>query len=343
MATTRQVEANRLNALKSTGPKTDEGKARSRINATRHGMAGESSAVDPALAEAFARRRSAWAAEYRPEGDAAGWALDQVVAASFRVEACTRAFDAAVVDHVGRAGLAWEIDRRLDAEAVASRLARDPALVLRRLESTRHGAELLAGLWTRLGQALDTDGGWTEAQRSIALDLLGVPAAFRDGPTDLDAPDGIDPADHLRGLVRDRLEALDASLAESLEPLDDLIRSQAEAGHTAILAAPARLILRYERDAWRRYHSGIRDLRNPPTIADAPPAEPEPEPAPEPRPRPAPAPIPAPRREAIVSDLPFDQIPFTALQPRPSPRVEPRAATSYSYLDMAVGIAPAGG
>src|SRR5271157_5629754 len=38
MATAAQIEANRLNAQKSTGPRTERGKARAKLNAVTHGM-----------------------------------------------------------------------------------------------------------------------------------------------------------------------------------------------------------------------------------------------------------------------------------------------------------------
>jgi hypothetical protein len=38
MISDARIEANRRNALKSTGPKTERGKERSRLNALRHGM-----------------------------------------------------------------------------------------------------------------------------------------------------------------------------------------------------------------------------------------------------------------------------------------------------------------
>ena len=41
MASERQIVANRVNAKKSTGPKTDAGKQRSRRNAIRHGLSAE--------------------------------------------------------------------------------------------------------------------------------------------------------------------------------------------------------------------------------------------------------------------------------------------------------------
>jgi hypothetical protein len=41
MTSQKQIEANRLNALKSTGPRTEHGKRRSRRNAFRHGLTAE--------------------------------------------------------------------------------------------------------------------------------------------------------------------------------------------------------------------------------------------------------------------------------------------------------------
>ena len=41
MTSYRQIEANRRNALKSTGPRTELGKQASRCNAVRHGLTAE--------------------------------------------------------------------------------------------------------------------------------------------------------------------------------------------------------------------------------------------------------------------------------------------------------------
>src|SRR5216110_1403521 len=41
MTSFRQIEANRRNARKSTGPRTEAGKQRSRCNAVRHGLTAE--------------------------------------------------------------------------------------------------------------------------------------------------------------------------------------------------------------------------------------------------------------------------------------------------------------
>src|ERR1035441_1475077 len=57
MATYAQLNANRLNAQRSTGPRSDEGKAVSRVNALKHGIDARSLVIpgeDPADLEALA-------------------------------------------------------------------------------------------------------------------------------------------------------------------------------------------------------------------------------------------------------------------------------------------------
>jgi hypothetical protein len=57
MATKKQIEANRRNAALSQGPTTDSGRARSRLNATKHGMAAELTSAETITSSAFIERR----------------------------------------------------------------------------------------------------------------------------------------------------------------------------------------------------------------------------------------------------------------------------------------------
>ena len=66
MTSLKQIEANRRNALKSTGPRTEQGKHRSRQNALRHGLTAET--VIPALENAvdYSAFEASIMAEYQP-------------------------------------------------------------------------------------------------------------------------------------------------------------------------------------------------------------------------------------------------------------------------------------
>ena len=46
MTSLKQIEANRRNALKSTGPRSENGKQRSRRNAVRHGLTAETTITE---------------------------------------------------------------------------------------------------------------------------------------------------------------------------------------------------------------------------------------------------------------------------------------------------------
>jgi hypothetical protein len=61
-----QLEANRQNAQKSTGPRTEEGKKRSRINATRHGLTGQFHAFSHEDKIAFDEHCTNLMADYKP-------------------------------------------------------------------------------------------------------------------------------------------------------------------------------------------------------------------------------------------------------------------------------------
>jgi hypothetical protein len=66
MATIKQFQANRLNALKSTGPKTEAGKLKSRLNAVRHTLTAETVVSALEDAEDYEAFEQSIAADYAP-------------------------------------------------------------------------------------------------------------------------------------------------------------------------------------------------------------------------------------------------------------------------------------
>src|SRR3974390_1890845 len=64
MSSLKQIEANRRNALKSTGPTSTEGKERSRCNAVRHGLTAETIIADLEDAEDCQAFEAAIIADY---------------------------------------------------------------------------------------------------------------------------------------------------------------------------------------------------------------------------------------------------------------------------------------
>src|SRR5262249_18189916 len=155
---------------RSTGPKTAEGKDASRRNALKHGLAGSGAVLpedDLALVE---ERTAAFRADLRPADAHEEALVEQMALDSVRLERCRKHFVVLCHDYAVRAQLCWDDGRRLEAEHLAARSAKDPARVSRQLRRTRQGCELLIERWEGLGRVLREAGEWTDAQRALALD-----------------------------------------------------------------------------------------------------------------------------------------------------------------------------
>ena len=68
MATKRQIEMNRLNAKKSTGPITAEGKAQSSLNGIKHGLYSNVRILPDESAEEFTEFRRFLMEDMKPDG-----------------------------------------------------------------------------------------------------------------------------------------------------------------------------------------------------------------------------------------------------------------------------------
>ena len=85
MASARKAEANRRNALKSTGPKTPEGKAAVRLNAVTHGLLSREGLLPGEDEDALRDLGERLRAELQPEGELENLLVDRIIAAYWRL------------------------------------------------------------------------------------------------------------------------------------------------------------------------------------------------------------------------------------------------------------------
>ena len=82
MATQKQIDANRRNAQKSTGPVTDLGKATAKFNALKHGMTARTAVLPYEDAHSYSELRAAFHDSYKP-ANAVEASLVETVANSY--------------------------------------------------------------------------------------------------------------------------------------------------------------------------------------------------------------------------------------------------------------------
>src|SRR5215203_2951282 len=108
MASDKKAEANRRNALKSTGPKTPEGKAAVRLNALKHGLLSQEILLPGEDEEALRELGEALRAELQPLGELESLFVDRIIASYWRLRRLGRV----------EAGIfAWQLYRELRERA----------------------------------------------------------------------------------------------------------------------------------------------------------------------------------------------------------------------------------
>src|SRR5215218_10555385 len=85
MTSEKKAQANRQNALKSTGPKTPEGKAAVRLNALRHGILSREILLPGEDEEALRELGEHLRAELQPGGELENLLVDRIISAYWRL------------------------------------------------------------------------------------------------------------------------------------------------------------------------------------------------------------------------------------------------------------------
>ena len=151
----RQLESNRRNAERSTGPRTALGKSISRRNSLKHGMTGSGVVLAAEDAAELERRSEALLVEMEPRGELARNLVRRVALMTVKLDRCSEHEAKAIAYRMRRATAEFDDARLAEVEKAYSWLAHEPATHARRLRAMPEGidklVESLEGLKSDLG------------------------------------------------------------------------------------------------------------------------------------------------------------------------------------------------
>jgi len=288
MPTDAQIEANRRNAQRSTGPKTEEGKKQSRRNALKHGLAAEVLVPDEDR-KAFRKEKRRMREEIEPRSRIEEVLVRRAARSSMRLSKCEQIEDRTLEQTVLDALNDWEERRRHAIRSKAQALQDEPAELVEALEGSAFGCDWMIRHWKRLERALlGGKRAWSRDQLDQALRLLGRIPAFEGDEGDPEtrrlarlaaviAPDAFTPPTPTEAdpPITDNADAARAELLElvraereRLDPLRALAWDEVEGPEQQAVIERARIDttaqgqanLRYERSAELGFHRSLERL-----------------------------------------------------------------------------------
>src|SRR5579883_2863088 len=205
MASPKQIEANRKNAQKSTGPKTAEGKMRVCMNAIKHGLTAATVVLPGEDPQQLQARVDAWKDHLKPSSPLEDYLIERAAHVSWQVDRADRTVAARLTERLTY-GPADEAAAETEEVAdLARRLFWDPrgplalyphssglrptpriswptavddpinpAQIVNRLEMTAPGCRWLLDRWAELRRRLEAGLKWQAPDRLRAIRLLGA-------------------------------------------------------------------------------------------------------------------------------------------------------------------------
>jgi hypothetical protein len=191
MASQAQIDANRRNAAKSTGPKTDAGKARARFNALKDGSRARiaNRVLPQENAAELGERINRWINDLKPRNDAEGELVIHAANLAWELDRGRRSETSRLAKRVRKAQLKDTAQRMKQVEELGRRLLFNtgprildtsgprwedtPAAFLRGLEQSAEGCRWLLDRWAGLRTLLDYDSEWTYGDMFCLVRLLG--------------------------------------------------------------------------------------------------------------------------------------------------------------------------
>jgi hypothetical protein len=200
-----RIDSNRNNALKSTGPRTQEGKDKSRLNALKHGLCAITVHVEGESTTLLDERRVAWGKELNPRSlEFDGYIVDTLARDSIKLDRCYYVRQATLAQLARDAVKAEDEEVRREAENLLVALCEfqdycevargrglgtdwvkqgkpiQPGHAVRRLKQTSIGCKYLLAEWDRLRPTLIDPANWDNTDQGRAINLMGYSTSARD-------------------------------------------------------------------------------------------------------------------------------------------------------------------
>ena len=326
------------------GPRTPQGKDRSRRNSLRHGLSGNGRVISEEDRPAVDQRSAEFLAELAPRSTIGLAMVGQLAILSVRMDRAARQETQALASRVRHAVEAFDHGRVDEAEGRFETLGENPRKNLRLLRRSPEGVERLIEAWGELREDLTRPGGplWSAGHRATIGHLLGQRfERFAGSPLDdfgravLGEEAGLidrewlalDPEGRRARAVAELVRRIDAEIAgleahyETLD-FETIELDRRDAADVALFDASreACLARRYEAEASRRFFKALKEFRQAETDFEARPAS-KPQASPEPKPVPVPVaePVSSFRAGASSKSVQSERVAFEPVSCSPVP------------------------